>query len=78
MDSTLMRRLEHAGGSGILPASATLQERLALSLHLVALKKAGHAVVADEVYESGGMDDHGELRIIHYRTCTACKKVRHA
>ena len=73
MDSTLLTRLEKAGGSGILPARATLEERRLVAAHLVALKQTGHAIQADESPLAPGQEN-GDLRIIHYRTCTACKK----
>lgn len=70
--SDLLTRLERAGGSGVLAKDATLAEREALALHLTALRAQGHAIVADETYESG--EAAGELRVIHYLSCKACKE----
>lgn len=70
--SGLLTRIERSGGSGVLYANATLSERNALALHLGALRAAGHAVIADEVMESG--EATGDIRIWHYLTCRACKR----
>jgi hypothetical protein len=72
MQSDFLTRLERAGGSGVLSKNATLSERKALALHLNALRAHGHAIVADETYESG--ETIGELRVIHYLSCKACKE----
>lgn len=68
----LLTRLERAGGQAVLSRDATLAEREALALHLTALRKFGHAIACDEVMESG--ESSGEVRIIHYLTCSACAK----
>lgn len=70
--STLLANLTDAGGAGILPKSATLEERKALERHLAALKAANHAVTADEVYEHG--EATGEIRAFHYLSCQACAR----
>jgi len=72
MDNFFLTDLEHAGGSGVLPLSATREDRMNLELHLYALKAAGHAIICDEVRESG--ETTGEIRIQHYLSCVACKR----
>lgn len=67
-----LTKLEQAGGALILKASATLAERRTLALHLIGLRAQDHAIVADEVMESGQAT--GEIRVIHYLTCTKCKE----
>ncbi len=42
----------------------------ALAAHLLALKKQGHAVAADEVYTSEKVSI--SFTVIHYRTCRRC------
>ena len=69
--SDLLTTLEKAGGSGLLPRSASYKEREALALHLAALKAQGHAIVADEVFEHN--EPSGDLRVWHYLSCKACK-----
>lgn len=71
-----LTQLEKAGGALILKASATLAERQALALHLIGLRAQDHAIVADEVMESGQAT--GEIRVIHYLTCNKCKEKNHA
>lgn len=72
MQSNLLTRVEKAGGSGVLAKTATLAERSALALHLAALKAQQHAIVADEVMESG--EASGDIRVWHYLSCVRCKK----
>lgn len=64
--------LELPGSRGILPCTATRQEREALSLHLAALKAQGHAIACDEIMEFG--DSSGGLRVTHFLSCERCKK----
>lgn len=66
----LLTRVEYAGGSGVLSRTATLAERKALALHLAALRAQQHAIVADEVMESG--EASGDIRVWHYLSCRAC------
>jgi hypothetical protein len=68
----LLTRIETAGGAAILHAHAPYEQRHALALHLAALRTAGHAVVADEVWNHNEMD--GAVRITHYRSCERCKR----
>jgi hypothetical protein len=63
--SDLLTFLEHPGAQAIVPETASTEDRLALSLHLQALRKQGHAVQADELPGCPG-----ELRIWHYKSCT--------
>lgn len=70
--SDLFTRLETAGGYAIIERASTV-DRLKLSLHLAALRTAGHALAADEVMESG--ETTGTLRIIHYLSCVRCKNI---
>lgn len=74
MDANLLTIVERAGGSGLLSSSATLKEREALALHLGALRAAGHAVVADEVFERPGNSGSLGIRVLHYLNCRVCKE----
>jgi len=47
----------------------TTAERDAIALHFGALRKQGHAVIADEVQHA---DSATELRIHHYLSCKVC------
>jgi hypothetical protein len=68
--SDTLTKLERAGGSAILPASATLHERNVLAMHLAALKAQGHSVTADEVFEHEATS--GAIKAIHYLSCRRC------
>jgi hypothetical protein len=68
----LLTHLEHAGASGVLAKTATLAERSALAIHLAALKAQHHAIVADEVMESG--EASGDIMVWHYLSCVRCKE----
>jgi hypothetical protein len=70
MNDTLTK-LERAGGSAILPASATLHERNVLAMHLAALKATGHAVSADEIQDQ---NEPGMVRAIHFLSCKRCSR----
>lgn len=70
--SDLLACIERAGGQGVLDANAPRSEREAIAVHLGALRAQGHAIIADEVIESG--ETTGDLRIWHYLSCRACKK----
>jgi hypothetical protein len=72
LDDTLLTRLERAGGRGVLDSTATREERNALALYLIALRKQGHAIVADEVMECGELS--GAIRVTHFLSCERCKK----
>ena len=65
--SALLTTLEHKGGQGVLGPSATLAERNALALHLMALRAQGHAVQADAIHEYG--DEGSTIRAFHYLSC---------
>ncbi len=68
----LLKQISVAGGTGMLAFDASREERATLADALIELRKAGHAVSADEVSSAG--DRYGDIRIIHYRTCVLCKK----
>lgn len=70
--SDLLTKLERAGGSGLLPGKATLQERAALSIHLSVLRAQHHAVIADEVFDEN--NESQGVRCWHFLTCVACKE----
>lgn len=72
--SGLLTNIERPGTT-LSPRSATLKEREALSLHLAALRTAGHAVIADEVFECG--EPVGDIRVFHFKTCVRCKEDDH-
>ena len=65
-------KVERAGGRGVLPSHATLQQRNALAIHLATLREAGHSVVADEVLEFG--EPSGAIRITHFLSCKRCSE----
>lgn len=70
--SGLLTHIERAGTFIVMLASASRAEREALSLHLAALRAAGHAVVADEVWRHG--ESTGDVCVTHYASCVACKR----
>jgi hypothetical protein len=70
MMDTLLTEIEGAGHTVIVPRS---YDRHALALHLIALKKAGHAILADETTECGELT--GELRVFHMLNCVACRRL---
>jgi hypothetical protein len=72
MDTEFLARLNKAGGQAMLPSSATLAEREALSAYVANLRKFGHAIASDEVIESN--EPSGAVRIFHYLTCRVCQK----
>jgi hypothetical protein len=71
MNNDLLTLVEKPG-SYVLDASATLAERSAFALHLMALKSQGHAVMADEVVDDGKQT--GAIRVFHYLSCVKCRK----
>lgn len=60
-------------GSSVTFVNPSPAQRDAIALHFGALKAAKHAVVCDEVQHG---DTTTELRIHHYKTCTACVGAR--
>ena len=67
----LLTHLERAGSYAEIPEDF---DRFQLALFLQALRGAGHAVVANEVFEHGSKS--GAIIVTHYRTCLACVGAR--
>lgn len=65
----LFTRIAKRGAHVFVGPGAT--DSRALAQHLIALRVAGHAIVADEIIDS----DRKSLgvRITHYLTCTKCQ-----
>jgi hypothetical protein len=66
--SDVLTRIERKGSYVQIAPGAV--DPVMLGRHLIALRVAGHAVVADEVM------DHGKslgIRITHYLNCPRCK-----
>ena len=69
----LLTSLERAGSSATIPRD---YDHAALATFLIALRGAGHAIVADEVYEHG--ERVGVMRVVHYLSCGKCKELSNA
>lgn len=65
----ILTQLETAGSSATIPRD---YDHAALATFLIALRGAGHAIVADEVYEHG--ERAGTMRVFHYRSCAVCQR----
>ena len=65
----LLTAIESAGTVTEVPKSYDFN---LLATHLIALRKQGHAVHVDEVYEHG--EAFGKLRVFHALTCAVCQK----
>ena len=67
--TNLLTMLETSGSQGVLPASATLTERNALHLHIIALKAQGHAIVFSDVIENEENGSARSITVTHYKSC---------
>jgi len=70
MDADFLSKLNKSGAQALLPASATLFEREQLAKYIGKLKALGHALICDEVTESGELA--GAIKICHYLSCKRC------
>ena len=74
--SALLTTLEHRGGQGVLGPSATLAERNALHLHIMALRAMGHAISFSDVVEHDGSGR--TIAVQHLLSCEhpKCKGIK--
>lgn len=73
--SGLLTKIERPGTT-LFPRSTDHKQREALSLALATLRTQGHAVICDEVFESG--EPTGDIRVFHFTTCVRCREDDHA
>jgi hypothetical protein len=69
-----LSKIDKAGSYLVLHANAVLAERTALRERIFVLRKLGHAIESEEVFESG--ISPGAIRVIHYLTCRMCAEVK--
>jgi hypothetical protein len=62
-------------GEYLILAEATLADRRAVVAELHKLKRAGHAIVVAETFESNLDRATGIIRISHYLSCEACARL---